>query len=161
MYRWLAKLVIQGTVSKAAIGMRLGQAHEEAAAEVVEEATETRYLSPGDQTSPTVQQLIKKYGNSKTDIKALFNLVRQLLSAKIGAAYLPCEKNPLDLTHHYIVHKFDKDNHSKFRLRCDKDTCRHGLATHKAWEYIARFIDSGEVSRGDVGLPPVKVSCWT
>lgn len=127
VYRWLAKLVIKGSISKAAIGLGSTAAGEDgdiAAARV-------RGVSP-DQPSETAQHLIKKYGTSKESIKAFFNLIRKELAAKIGAKYLPCEKNPFDLKHHYTVHKFDHLDFRKFRLRCDEDSCRHGLSSAAA-----------------------------
>ena len=113
-------------------------------------------MSPDNVLSATARHLIKTYSNSKDQIKDFFNVIRRQLSAKIGAEYLPCQKNPFDLTHYYNIHKFDPKNFSKFRLRCENETCRHGMSAAATWAYIARFVDSGELSRIAVGLPPLR-----
>ncbi|EKD04974.1 hypothetical protein A1Q2_00725 [Trichosporon asahii var. asahii CBS 8904] len=149
VYRWLAQLVIKGTISKQTIG--IGSGDKDAVIMAQERA-----VSPDNALNDTARHLIKTYGNSKDQIKDFFNVVRHQLSAKIGAEYLPCQKNPFDLTHYYNIHKFDPKNFSKFRLRCENETCRHGMSAAATWAYIARFVDSGELSRIAVGLPPLR-----
>ena len=152
-YRYLAKLVITGMVTREQIGLPT--------ATTMEEDDNDEVMGPLEDPSyvePTKAYLEDTYGKSKTLIKQLINIVRNSLLDRPGGARLPCLKSPDDFTHQYVIHKWDEGYPPKFRLRCREKTCRHGLGTSDAFEYFASFVNCGDVTREAMGLPELEVS---
>ncbi|EKD03186.1 hypothetical protein A1Q2_02512 [Trichosporon asahii var. asahii CBS 8904] len=146
-FRWFAQLVNTGQLTRQAIGMSTLPATE--GDDIINTLTQPDVdQSTVDTSTSTYDHLVNTF-KTKDTIKGLLAIARGQLPGR----RLQCQVNSQDDKHRYNIHGWNP-----FRMRCAVSTCHHNMTHTETFNFIAQLVDSGQLTRESVCLPPLSIN---